>query len=112
MRTKVAAVVFNSVFRDARVLKQAESMEKNNYEVKVFGIQDENNKIRNPKTNYQFDIILSECHSYRKFLLCGILTLFFVFIFHKIPDHAGFLKGIVIVFFLFAFLFLFKKKNK
>lgn len=47
-RTRVAAVVLNSVSRDARVLKEADSLARAGYEVTVFGIRD--NRDATPET--------------------------------------------------------------
>ncbi len=40
MKNKVAAVVFNTVLRDARVIKEATTLFANNYDITIFGIQD------------------------------------------------------------------------
>ncbi|MGH8604843.1 MAG: hypothetical protein ACREXR_19285, partial [Gammaproteobacteria bacterium] len=39
---RVAAVVFNSVNHDTRVLKEADSLARAGYDITVFGIQDSN----------------------------------------------------------------------
>lgn len=43
MTKKVVAIVFNSVIHDIRVIKEAESLQKNGYDVSIVGIKDNKN---------------------------------------------------------------------
>ena len=42
-KTKIAMIVYNTVSHDARVLKEAESLAGAGYQVRIFGIQNNNN---------------------------------------------------------------------
>ena len=123
MRARVASVVFNSVLRDARVLKQAESLKKNDFEINVFGIQDNNNKVRNPETSYGFDVILCDWRQNRKKLFSTkniislILFLLFGLAFFKLfgaPLHYIVPVSIFFVVIIFCMRFvkrIIKRKN-
>jgi hypothetical protein len=43
-KIKVACVVFNNVYSDARVLKEAEALDNLGFQVKIFGVQNTSHK--------------------------------------------------------------------
>lgn len=64
MKNRVAAVVFNNVLRDGRVLKQAKTLKDNGYDIEIFGIQDNNNKIHRQKTPDELWVTLVDWQKY------------------------------------------------
>ena len=82
MKKKVAAIVLNSVLHDARVLKEAESLKNNGFDITIFGISDNNNSPGNYISNNGISIKLVDWQNkwYKESLIRRIILLSFTYL--------------------------------